>query len=46
VFLAILLPVLVLVAVAMLVWAVVRLLRRRRRRAVPSRQRIGDAEPD
>jgi Domain of unknown function (DUF4126) len=46
VFLAIVIPVLVLVAMAVLVWAGLRLLRRRRKRRTPSRQRIGDAEPD
>jgi Domain of unknown function (DUF4126) len=46
VFLAIVIPVLVLVAMAALVWAGLRLLRRRRKRSTPSRQRIGDAEPD
>ncbi|MGY4649236.1 DUF4126 domain-containing protein [Mycobacterium sp. URHB0021] len=46
VFLAILIPVLVLVALVALVWAGFRMLRRRRKRRTPSRQRIGDAEPD
>ncbi len=46
VFLAILIPVLVLVALVALVWAGFRLLRRQRKRRTPSRQRIGDAEPD
>jgi len=46
VFLAILIPVLVLVALVALVWAGFRLLRRRRKKRTPSRQRIGDAEPD
>jgi Domain of unknown function (DUF4126) len=46
VFLAILIPVLVLVALVALVWAGLRLLRRRRKRRTPSRQRIGEAEPD
>ena len=46
VFLAILIPVLVLVALVALVWVGFRLLRRRRKQRTPSRQRIGDAEPD
>jgi len=46
VFLATLIPVLVLVALVALVWAGFRLLRRRRKKRTPSRQRIGDAEPD